>query len=82
MFYSIAPDRRPELRHVVGSFRLEEADDSLLPVEGVTTLEFIVNKDVFSWDFCFTPIREHGLIGLDFLQCLDYMSRDMTKPTK
>ena len=35
------------------------------------TLEFKVNKGVFSWDFCVAPIREEGLIGLDFLKCHD-----------
>ena len=73
IFYRIPPDHRPELRPVAGAFKLEVADDSLLPVEGVTTLEFRVNKNVFSWDFCVAPIREDGLIGLDFLQCHDYM---------
>ena len=64
LFYRIPPDHRPELRPVAGSFKLEVADDSFLPVEGMTTLEFKVNKHVFSWDFCVAPIREDGLIEL------------------
>ena len=67
LFYRIPPDHRLELRPVAGSFKLEVADDSLLPIDGMTTLEFKVNKDVFSRDFCVAPIREDGLIGLDFL---------------
>ena len=61
LFYRIPPDHRLELRPVAGSFKLE------VPIDGMTTLEFKVDKDVFSRDFCVAPIREDGLIGLDFL---------------
>ena len=73
LFYRIPPERRPELRPVSRLFKLEVADDSLLHVEGVTTLEFRIKNEVFSWDFCVAPIREDGLIGLDFLQANDYV---------
>ena len=73
LYYRIPPDSRPELRPVDGSFRLEVADDNLLPVEGLATVEFKVNKDLFTWEVCVAPIREDGLIGLDFLQTHEYM---------
>lgn len=73
LYYRIPPDSRPELRPVDRSLKLEVADDSLLSVEGITSLEFKVNKDIFSWDVFVSPIREDGLIGLDFLQFHDYV---------
>ena len=72
LFYIIHPERRHELRPVPVSFKLEVADDNLLHVKGVTHLEFMFKNDIFSWDFCLAPIREDGLIGLNFLQANDY----------
>ena len=51
LLYRIPPERRPELRPVSRSFKHDVADDSLLHVEGVTTLEFRIINEVFSWDF-------------------------------
>ena len=73
LYYRIPPDCRPELKAVERSLKLEVADDSLLTVEGITSLEFKVNKDIFCWDVFVAPIREDGLIGLDFLQIHDYV---------
>lgn len=73
LYYRIPPEDRPCLRPVDSSFKLEVADDSLLPVEGVTTLDFKIDKNAFSWDVFVSPIREDGLIGLDFLQFHDYV---------
>ena len=73
LYYRIPPNSRPELRAVDRSLKLEVADDNLLTVEGITSLEFKVNKDIFCWDVFVASIREDGLIGLDFLQFHDYM---------
>ena len=66
LYYRIPPNSRPELRAVDRSLKLEVADDNLLTVEGITSLKFKVNKDIFCWDVFVAPIREDGLIGLDF----------------
>ena len=55
------------MQSVDKSLRLEVADDNLLSIEGVVSLEFKVNRDIFSWNMLVAPIREDGLIGLDFL---------------
>ena len=61
------------MQSVDKSLRLEVADDNFLSIEGVVSLEFKVNRDIFSWNRLVAPIREDGLIGLDFLQFHDYV---------
>ena len=73
LYNRIPPEGRPELQSVDKSLRLEVADDNLLSIEGVISLEFKVNRDIFSWNMLVAPIREDGLIGLDFLQFHDYV---------
>ena len=73
LYNRIPPEGRPELQSVDKSLRLEVADDNLLSIEGVVSLEFKVNRDIFSWNMLVAPIREDGLIGLDFLQFHDYV---------
>ena len=77
-YYKIPPDSRPELRAVDRSLKLEVADGSLLTVKGITSLEFMVNKNIFCWDVFVAPIREDGLIGLDFLLFHDYVLGEKT----
>ena len=73
LYNRIPPEGRPELQSVDKSQRLEVADDNLFSIEGVVSLEFKVNRDIFSWNMLVAPIREDGLIGLDFLQFHDYV---------
>lgn len=73
LFNRIPSERRPELQPVDKSLKLEVANDNLLSIEGVASLEFKVNRDIFSWDMLVAPIREDGLIGLDFLQFHNYV---------
>lgn len=73
LYYRIPPEDRPELRPVDKSLTLEVADDNVLPIEGAVSLEFKVHRDTFFWDMLVAPIREDGLIGLDFLQFHDYV---------
>ena len=37
------------------------------------SLEFKIQKDIFKWDVFVAPIREDGLMGLDFLQAHNYV---------
>ena len=71
LYNRIPPQGRPEWQSVDKSLRLEVAD--LLSIEGVVSLEFKVNRDIFSWNMLVAPIREDELIGLDFLQFHDYV---------
>ncbi|MCG8033309.1 MAG: DDE-type integrase/transposase/recombinase [Candidatus Thiodiazotropha taylori] len=64
---------RPPLRKVPSSVKLEVANDGLLSVLGEVTLEFKIQKDTFKWDVFIAPIREDGLLGLDFLQAHNYV---------
>ena len=73
LYYRIPPDSRPEFRAVDRSLKLEVADEGLLTVEGITSLECKLNKDIFCWDVLVAPIREDGFIGLDLLQFHDYV---------
>ena len=43
LYYRIPPERRPELKPISKSFKLEVANDSMLQIEGMTTLEFKIN---------------------------------------
>lgn len=74
LYNRISPELRPELKPVGKTLESEVADDSLLSVEGIVSLEFKVNRDVFSWKMLVAPNRDDGLIGLDFLQFHDYVS--------
>ena len=66
-FYnSLAPSVRPTLRTVKG-LKFEVANDGLLDVSGIATFKFKIKKDEFKWDMYVAPIREDGLLGLDFL---------------
>lgn len=73
LYNRIPPESRPELQPVDKTLKLEVADDNLLTIEGAVSLEFKVNRDIFSWNMLVAPIREDGLIGLDFLQFHDYV---------
>ncbi len=64
---------RPELQKVNPSLKLEVANDELLPVLGTVTLDFKIKKDYFQWQCFVAPIREDGLLGLDFLQAHKYV---------
>ena len=66
-YYSLPVSVRPELREVNKNLRFEVANDGLLEVCGVASFQFKLKNDVFKWDMFVAPIREDGLIGLDFL---------------
>ncbi len=40
---------------------------------GTVTLDFKIKKDYFQWQCFIAPIREDGLLGLDFLQAHNYV---------
>ncbi|MCG7870380.1 MAG: hypothetical protein JAY74_28925 [Candidatus Thiodiazotropha taylori] len=73
IYNKIPLEVRPPLRKVSPSVKLEVANDGLLHVLGEVTLDFKIQKDVFKWDVFIAPIREDGLLGLDFLQAHNYV---------
>ncbi len=73
IYNKLPQDLRPELRTVNPSLKLEVANDELLPVLGTVTLDFKIEKDYFPWMCFVAPIREDGLLGLDFLQAHSYV---------
>jgi len=72
LFNKIADNLRPELQPVDSSIRLEVADNGLLSIDGVASVEIHIGKDVFQWDVFVANIREDGLLGLDFLHNFNY----------
>ena len=72
LFNKISDDEKLELRPVDPSVRLEVADDGLLPIDGITTIDIQIGTDIFQWDVFVATIREDGLLGLDFLHNFDY----------
>ncbi len=73
IYNKLPQDVRPELRKVNPSLKLEVATDELLPVLGTAMLDFKIKKDYFQWQCFIAPIRDDGLIGLDFLQAHNYV---------
>ena len=66
VYNKIPLEQRPLLKKVPSTVKLEVANDGLLSVLGEMSLEFKIQKDVFKWDVFVAPIREDGLLGLDF----------------
>lgn len=66
-YYSIPSEKRPELKKLDTNLKLEVANDGLVTVEGTATFEFKLRNTTFEWEMYVTPIREDGLLGLDFL---------------
>ena len=73
VYNKIPFENRPCLKKVPSSVKLEVANDGLLSVLGEVSLEFKIQKDTFQWDVFIAPIREDGLLGLDFLQAHNYV---------
>ena len=71
-YYNLPPSKRPELRKPATNLKFEVANDELLEVSGVATFEFKLRNDVYKWDMYVAPIREDGLLGLDFLYHNDF----------
>ena len=72
VYNKIPLEQRPPLKKVPSTVKLEVANDGLLSVLGEMPLEFKIQKDIFKWDVFVAPIREDGLLGLDFLQAHNY----------
>ena len=72
LYNKIPEERKPLLKKVDSSLRLEVADNGLLQLEGMTTITLKIGRDSFQWDVLVAAIREDGLLGLDFLQHYDY----------
>ena len=71
--YNKIPDHsRPELEAVDSSVRLEVADDGLLALDGQCEITFATSGQSFKHTVYIAPIREDGLIGMDFLMENDY----------
>ncbi|MES9883969.1 MAG: reverse transcriptase family protein, partial [Sedimenticola sp.] len=73
VYNKLPSENRPQLMKVGPSFKLEVANDELLQVQGYVDLEFNIQKDTFHWRCFVAPIREDGLLGLDFLQANKYV---------
>lgn len=73
VYNKLPQNMRPELGKVSPSLKLEVANDELLPVLGTVTLDFKIRRDNFQWQCFVAPIREDGLLGLDFLQAHNYV---------
>jgi len=72
LFNKIPDSKKPELKQTNPSLRLEVADNGLLQVDGIATVNLKIGKDHFQWDILVAAIREDGLLGLDFLHHFDY----------
>ncbi|KAK3088259.1 hypothetical protein FSP39_016699 [Pinctada imbricata] len=66
-YYSLPSSERPELKDLESNMKFEVANDGLLDVNGIATFTFKIRNDTFKWDIYVAPIREDGLLGLDFL---------------
>jgi len=68
IYNNLPNDSRPPLENVKSALKLEVANEGLLSVLGTATLEFKIKKETYKWSVFVAPIREDGLLGLDFLQ--------------
>ena len=68
VYNNLPSDIRPPLDETSSALKLEVANEGLLSVLGTTTLEFKIKKETFRWTVFIAPIRDDGLLGLDFLQ--------------
>ena len=73
VYNKIPLNKRPPLKKVPSTVKLEDAKVGLLSVLGEVSLEFKIQKDIFKWDVFVSSIRQDGLLGLDFLQAHNYV---------
>lgn len=73
VYNAIPSSMRPELKQPDEHLKLEVANDSLLDIQGSAKFLFTIGKSTFEWDMYVAPIREDGLIGLDFLYSHNYV---------
>ena len=73
VYNKIPLNKRPPLKTVPSTVKLEVANDGLLSALGEMSLEFKIQKDICRWDVFVAPIREDELLGLDFLQAYNYV---------
>ena len=71
VFGQIDAGRRPALRNPTVQ-HLVVADNRRLEIEGMATVSFCAGEQCFQWDMFVAPIKEDGLLGLDFLCAQDY----------
>ena len=67
IFDQIPSHDRPKLRKPEKITKLEVANDGFLDVDGIAKFVFKVCGDYYEWDMYVAPLREDGLLGLDFL---------------
>ena len=72
VYNSISADVRPVLKKPDHHLKLEVANDSLLEIEGIASFQIKIDKYYYFCDMYVAPIRENGLLGLDFLYAQNY----------
>jgi len=72
LYNKIPSDLRPKLEAISHDVCLEVANDGYLHVDGKCTFEFKASGQLFQFQVFIAPIREDGLIGMDFLHINDY----------
>ena len=66
-----ASNNKPVLRQPTNNTVLKTADDNLLDVNGLATVQIEISNTVFTWDVYVAPIHDDVLIGYDFLYHFD-----------
>ena len=72
IYNSIPKNLRPPIEKSSTELKLEVANNGLLSVLGTAAIEFKIKNDVYKWDMFIAPIKDDGLLGLDFLQNHNY----------
>lgn len=66
--YNCIPENdRPQLHALETPVKLETVDKDIVNIDGVAKITFETENDVYVWDVFIAPIKDSGLIGLDFL---------------
>ena len=71
LFSSIPTEERPELKPPCDRVKLQTANNELIPVQGIATMDITIGDQSFKWDAFIAPISDAGILGYDFLYHFD-----------
>lgn len=71
LFSQLPAESRPEVKAPCKSTKLQTANNELLDVEGVATIDIMIGGQHFRWDAFVAPISDEGILGYDFLYHYD-----------
>ena len=71
LFSMIPAEKRPQLKSPHERVKLETANNELIEVDGIATMDISIGEQQFQWDAFVAPINDEGILGYDFLYFVD-----------